>query len=233
MDITGKAVLLVDPNEPVCQHIQTNLTHLGHTLVGWAKTGHEALKLMPTLWPDMVILDLALPDMNGLALTQQIYELWARPIVIVTSQDDPALVADAAQMGAGAYLVKPVTAAELNRAMIVANARFMESSALQMENEKLSSDNARLISANEILQTAMGRHKMPNNFLVACSHCRRVRTENDKWMGLTDYLRLYAEVKFSHGICMDCLSLFYEEMLTDDDDDDDTDLSADNQVLLG
>ena len=76
-------------------------------IVGEASTGGEALRIAANLSPEVVLLDLELPDMDGLAVLRQIKELTPTlPVLVVTMHDDPALVRRAVRAGAAGYVLK-------------------------------------------------------------------------------------------------------------------------------
>src|SRR5690349_14684656 len=101
-------VLLVDDHNIVRQGLKALLTSEGDiTVVAEAQTGREAVNLMAQLHPDVVIMDLAMPLLNGWEATRQI--LKAMPtakIVVLSTYDDDEHVQQAIAAGAAAYLIK-------------------------------------------------------------------------------------------------------------------------------
>jgi two-component system chemotaxis response regulator CheY len=86
----------------------------GHTIVGEAETGVKAIELYTHLKPDLVILDILMPDMNGLEVLRQIKKLNADArILMCTASEQSAHVKDALDNGAAGYIVKPFTQEEL------------------------------------------------------------------------------------------------------------------------
>jgi len=112
-------VLLVDDHNIVRQGLKALLTSEGDiTVVAEAQTGREAVNLMAQLHPDVVIMDLAMPLLNGWEATRQI--LKAMPtakIVVLSTYDDDEHVQQAIAAGAAAYLIKQTAAAELAKAI--------------------------------------------------------------------------------------------------------------------
>src|SRR5262245_62136353 len=76
------------------------------TVCGEATTGREALAKALELRPDLVILDLALPEMNGVEVTRQIRRAMPVPILIVTMLEEDQVVQEAIDAGANGYLLK-------------------------------------------------------------------------------------------------------------------------------
>jgi DNA-binding NarL/FixJ family response regulator len=83
-------------------------------IVGEASTGGEAVRVAADLSPEVVLLDLELPDMDGLTVLRQLKEIApALPVLVVTMHDDPALVRRAVRTGAAGYVLKGIGRAEL------------------------------------------------------------------------------------------------------------------------
>ncbi len=92
-------------------------------LVGDVRTGEEAVQLCPQVQPDVVLMDLALPGMDGAEATQAIRECCPQTrVLVLTSFKDEALVQKALRAGAIGYLIKDVQADELAEAIRLANA---------------------------------------------------------------------------------------------------------------
>jgi two-component system chemotaxis response regulator CheY len=87
----------------------------GHTVIGEAETGELAINLFLRLSPDLVILDILLPDMNGLAVLKKIKELKSDArVIICTASEQSHHVQEALSLGAIGYIVKPFTQDSLN-----------------------------------------------------------------------------------------------------------------------
>jgi DNA-binding NarL/FixJ family response regulator len=95
------------------------LTDIGGTeIVGEASNGHEALKKVETLEPDVVLLDITLPELNGLEVAKRVAKDYPRVRVIMLSMhQDPVYVRQALQAGAKGYLVKGADVPELELAL--------------------------------------------------------------------------------------------------------------------
>ncbi|MBM4371763.1 MAG: response regulator transcription factor [Deltaproteobacteria bacterium] len=119
----GRAgVLLVDDHTIVRQGLRMLLGSWGEIeVVGEADCGVEALRMVRHLEPDLVLLDLSLPDMDGVELIHQILGLGGRTRVVVLSMHaSPGYVRPALHAGAVGYLVKGADVADLQRALAAA-----------------------------------------------------------------------------------------------------------------
>jgi two-component system, NarL family, response regulator DevR len=112
-------ILLVDDHEVVRLGLSTLLEDVpAVAVVGEAGTGSEALQACQSLAPDLVLLDIRLPDQSGLEVCRQINQHWPQTkVVILTSFVDDELIADAILAGAAGYVLKQVGNQELLRAI--------------------------------------------------------------------------------------------------------------------
>ncbi|HKR71178.1 MAG TPA: response regulator, partial [Streptosporangiaceae bacterium] len=104
-----------------------------YLVVGEASDGDTAVQLAADLKPDLVIMDIKMPVLDGISAAEQITERRLAPVVILTAFSQRDLVQRASSAGAMAYLVKPFTKAELVPAIEIAVSRFAELNALQSE----------------------------------------------------------------------------------------------------
>ncbi|MBN1875546.1 MAG: response regulator [Anaerolineae bacterium] len=130
-------VLIADDEFLVVETIQTMLNKMGYDVVGEAATGQQAVELTRTLHPDVVLMDIYMPEMDGLEAAQHIQSQCPTPIVILTVNESSDLVMHACQTGVGAYLLKPSNPYELERAILIARARFADLMELRQLNTKL------------------------------------------------------------------------------------------------
>jgi two-component system KDP operon response regulator KdpE len=105
-------VLLVDDERPIRRLVHTALTHEGYRVIE-AETGDEAIRHAVQQPPDVVILDLGLPDQDGQAVLRQLREWLRAPIVILSARDQEKEKIAALDAGADDYLTKPFSTAEL------------------------------------------------------------------------------------------------------------------------
>jgi len=134
-------VLLVDDDSLVLDVIESMLECLGYRVIGRASDGRQAVALTQTLHPDVVLMDIMMPEMDGLEAARQIQRQCPCPLVLLTGHEDSSLVRQAAEAGAGAYLVKVPQVGELARAIEIAVARFGDWMELRRLNEALRQAN--------------------------------------------------------------------------------------------
>ncbi len=188
-------VLIAEDDFIVSEAIQMELEDLGYTVVDRAPDGRQAVAMTRSLRPDVVLMDIKMPDMDGLDATSRVHRTCPTPVVILTAYDTPDLVGRAGEVGAGAYLVKMPDRRELDRAITIAIARFEDMIALRR--------------VNEALQAALDMAKQLSGLLPICANCKKIRDDQGYWQDVAVYVRDHSEAEFSHGICPGCAKKLY------------------------
>jgi two-component system sensor histidine kinase/response regulator len=137
-------VLIVEDNYLVSEMIKGSLQDIGYQVIGEAIDGLEAIQMAQELQPDVILMDIEMPEKNGIEATQEIYNCCPTPVVVLTAYENQQLVQQATEAGVGAYLIKPPNTSELERAITVAIARFEDSKSLRRLNLMLKARNQEL-----------------------------------------------------------------------------------------
>ena len=127
-------VLLVDDEALIRMGMRVILRDLGYDIVGEAGDGQEAIDKVASLEPDVVIMDIKMPVMDGLEATRRIMAIHPVPIIVLTAYGQQSLVEEAADAGVLAYLMKPVREGDIAPAIEVARARFADLQWLRRES---------------------------------------------------------------------------------------------------
>lgn len=130
-------VLVADDEHLVAEQIASLLTSLGYEIVGPASTGEEALRLAQSEHPDLALLDIRMPEGDGLATAHTLLRRNLIPSVILSAYSDEEYVRRAEENGVFAYLIKPVDEAQLRATLEVAWGRFRSYAETSTEGEKL------------------------------------------------------------------------------------------------
>jgi two-component system, OmpR family, KDP operon response regulator KdpE len=112
MDREGPRVLLVDDEEAIQQTLSAVLPLAGYT-VYQVRDGKEAVRRAPLVRPDLILLDLGLPDMDGKEVIQHLREWAIAPIIVISVRDDESEKVSSLDTGAHDYVTKPFTMPEL------------------------------------------------------------------------------------------------------------------------
>lgn len=112
MSTTAPLLLLIEDELPIRRFLRTSLDGEGYRLVE-ADTGQQAIRLAAQQPPDLVILDLGLPDIDGQDILRQLREWLRAPIIVLSARDQEQQKVTALDNGADDYLTKPFSTGEL------------------------------------------------------------------------------------------------------------------------
>jgi len=154
-----RRVLIAEDEALIRMDLAEMLAEEGYDVVGQAADGEQAIALAEELRPDLVILDVKMPRLDGITAAERIAEQRIAPVVILTAFSQRDLVERAREAGAMAYLVKPFSRNDLVPAIEMAVSRFAEVHALEREvadlTERLETRKA-VDRAKGILQKDLG-----------------------------------------------------------------------------
>ncbi|HNT73948.1 MAG TPA: response regulator [Anaerolineae bacterium] len=136
--------LVVEDDYLIREMVIGYLNELKYAVVGQASNGRQAIEMVQKLRPDVIVMDLRMPDMDGIQAAQYISNHCPTPIVVLTAYETFELLKQTSDAGVGAYLVKPSNTQELERAITIARARFDDMLQLRRMNQELESRNADL-----------------------------------------------------------------------------------------
>jgi len=123
-------VLIVEDEGLVAAGLKMQLQAMGHQVVGLAKDGEEAVAMAASLSPDLILMDIRLPKLDGLEAARRILQERRVPIIFISAFSEADLAKEASEAGGFSYLLKPVDRKNLLPAIEVVMARFHEVEAL-------------------------------------------------------------------------------------------------------
>ncbi len=126
MDRNNIKVLIAEDDFLIAEEISRALKNSGYTLAGIAPNGKKAVELAGSLKPDVILMDIKMPKMDGLEAARIIFEQCPTPVVIITAHESHDLVEKASESGIAAYLTKPPKHDEIDRAITIAMARHKD-----------------------------------------------------------------------------------------------------------
>lgn len=126
-------VIVADDESIIRMDLREMLTNLGYLVVGEAGDGRSAVNQARELRPDVVIMDIKMPDMDGIEAARILTQERIAPVVLLTAFSQRDLVERAKEAGVVGYLVKPFRESDLGPAIEVALARFAEFRSLEKE----------------------------------------------------------------------------------------------------
>ncbi len=126
-------IIIADDESLIRLDLREMLTHLGYDVIGEASEGRSAMELARSLRPDLLIMDIKMPGLDGIAAAEELTRERIAPVVLLTAYSDQALVERARDAGVVGYVVKPFREAELMPVIELSRARFNEFRTLERE----------------------------------------------------------------------------------------------------
>lgn len=146
------SVVIAEDEAIIRLDLKEILQEEGYEVVGETGRGDEAVALVREHHPDLVILDIRMPGLDGLAAAREIAGDGQAAVLILTAFSQRNLIEQARDAGVMAYLIKPFTKTELIPAIEVARGRFEETRAIKQENRSLTEQ----LEARRLIDRAKG-----------------------------------------------------------------------------
>jgi len=150
--VSGLRILLAEDEPAVAASVEEQLRALGHEIVGEAATGEEAVSLAAQTEPDVVVMDIVMPDGDGIEAARRIAEQSPTPVVFLSGHFDDELLEGVVASGGLAYLLKPATSGQLQAALTLACERFREMKDLRDQARRLE----QALDARKLVTRAKG-----------------------------------------------------------------------------
>ena len=145
-------LVIADDESLIRMNLKETLVGLGYLVVGEAGDGVSAINLARELRPDLVVMDIKMPKLDGIQAAEVLTQERIAPVLLLTAYSDRELVDRARDAGVVAYLVKPFREGDLLPAIEVAMARFAELRAL----DKQLGDLQEAMETRKIVERAKG-----------------------------------------------------------------------------
>jgi len=145
-------VIIADDESIIRMDLREMLTNLGYLVVGEVGDGQSAVNLARELKPDLVIMDIKMPDMDGIEAAGILTQEKIAPVLLLTAFSQKELVDRATEAGVAGYIVKPFRESDLGPSIEVAHARFVEFRTLEEE----VGDLAEALETRKVVDRAKG-----------------------------------------------------------------------------
>ncbi len=145
-------ILIADDESLRLLSLRAQLAALGHTVVAEASDGEEAVAAAASSQPDLAIIDIRMPVVDGIEAAERITRARPIPIILLSAYSEAQLVERAAEANIAAYLMKPVAAEDLHPAITLALTRFRQFQALRHEVDDLRG----ALEARKVIERAKG-----------------------------------------------------------------------------
>lgn len=130
-------VLVVEDEHLVAMHLVKSLRELDFEVLGPAPNGRKAIESAAEDKPDLAIVDIRMPDTNGIAVAEELFSKYRVPVIILSAFSDPRFVEQASLTGVFGYLLKPAMMDDLRVNIAVAWSRYREQMRLLNEVDEL------------------------------------------------------------------------------------------------
>jgi response regulator NasT len=151
-ELAQARVVIADDESIIRMDLKEMLNGLGYQVVGEAGDGKQALQLARELKPDLVIMDIKMPEMDGITAAKYLTEERIAPVLLLTAFSQQELVNGAKEAGVSSYIVKPFRQDELLPAIEIALSRYRE----YRELEKEMGDLRETLEARKVIERAKG-----------------------------------------------------------------------------
>ncbi|MBW1780251.1 MAG: response regulator [Deltaproteobacteria bacterium] len=191
-------ILVAEDEYFVSQDIIRGLKAQGYVNIIEASDGEDAYQKTCSLKPDLILMDIRMPKLDGIRAAQKIQKFCPTPIIIITAYESSDSVIEAGAAGVSAFLTKPPQSEEIERAIVIAMARHAD----LMQVRRL----------NKELEQALEEIKRLQGILPICANCKKIRDDRGYWQQIEAYISDHSEAEFSHSICPDCTKKLYPEL---------------------
>ena len=175
-------IVLADDEAVIRMDLKEILREAGHEVVGETANGRRAVAIVRDMHPDLVIMDIKMPDMDGIEAARLIAADHLAPVLLLTAFDDAELIERAKDAGVLAYLVKPVEEKNLFPAMEIALSRWQEMQSLEEELFAMRDS----LETRKLLDRAKGILMQAHNISEAEAYRRMQRYSMEKRLSLKE-----------------------------------------------
>jgi len=175
-------IVIADDESVIRMDLKEILQEAGHEVVGETANGRRAVAIVRETSPDLVIMDIKMPDMDGVEAARLIAADHLAPVLLLTAFDDAELIERAKDAGVLAYLVKPVEEKNLFPAMEIALSRWQEMQSLEEELFAMRDS----LETRKLLDRAKGILMQAHNISEAEAYRRMQRYSMEKRLSLKE-----------------------------------------------
>jgi len=188
-------ILIVDDNELIRAAVSDLLGEYLVCHTRQAASGPEALRLLHEAVPDLVLLDVTMPRMDGYAVCRALRADAATrevPVIFLTGERTTESIVKGFEAGGNDYLLKPYE----NRELL---ARVRVHIELKQQRDELKLRNSEL-------EAALARIKRLEGIIPICMYCKKIRNDGTMWQRFEQYIEEHSDAYFTHGVCPDCFN---------------------------
>ncbi len=186
-------ILIVEDEPILAADVAQSLSSMGHTIIGIAAAGPDALRLAAGEKPDIILMDINIRGpFDGIETAVLLKESGLHiPVIFLTSYMDSETVTRARVVEPFGYLLKPFDEALIGVTIELSLHRHQ----MEVERERMRRE----------LEESQAEVNILSGLLPICSHCKKIRNDTGYWEKIESYIARHTAAQFSHSICADCL----------------------------
>ncbi|AMM94794.1 Fis family transcriptional regulator [Peribacillus simplex] len=181
-----KRILVVEDESIVLLDITIMLKDAGFDVVGHARDGEKAIELAHSLQPDLVLMDIKMPKMNGLKASEVISNTFQIPVLLLTAFSQREYIDEAKRANIVGYLVKPITEADLIPAVEIALLQAANAKKYQERNAQLDET----LANRKVIEKAKGIIMKRKNVSEETAYKKLRKLSMDKQLSMETVARL-------------------------------------------
>lgn len=198
---TKKPLVLIVDDVPKNLQVLGNILRKKDYNIAAATGGQQALEMVENIAPDLILLDIMMPDVSGFEVCEKLKESDKTkniPIIFLTAKTATEDIVKGFAVGAVDYLTKPFNSAEL---LARANTQIELKQARDKERELIDQ-----------LREALKKVKQLSGLVPICSRCKKIRDDAGFWQRVEEYLEVHSDAQLTHSLCPDCVIRLFPEM---------------------
>lgn len=137
MKLVPESILIADDEHLMATGLMNSVSGLGHKVIGPCTDGAEAIRVAQEHRPDLMLLDIQMPEINGIEVAKRMWDEFMIPSIMITAYSDQHFIEQAQETGVFGYLLKPVSTENLRVTISIAWARAMGAQSQDQRIEQL------------------------------------------------------------------------------------------------
>jgi sigma-B regulation protein RsbU (phosphoserine phosphatase) len=196
-----KPLVLIVDDVPKNLQVLGNILRKKEYKIAAATSGKQALDMVEKILPDLILLDIMMPDIDGFEVCEKLKGSPRSkdiPVIFLTAKTGTEDIVRGFEVGAVDYLTKPFNSTEL-----LARAHT------HIELKKARDKERELIFK---LRDALKKVKQLSGLIPICSRCKKIRDDEGYWQRVEEYLETHSEAQLTHSLCPECVIKLFPEM---------------------
>ncbi len=211
------SILIIDDDAGSIELISNILKAYGYKNILHSTSPIEALESLTQSQPDLILLDIIMPDIDGFTFCKKIKEANTTceiPVIMITGAglDIDETIEQTFNSGAIDFITKPLRSIELLMRVSSALAVKHNHDKILIEiaqRKKTEREREKVISQ---LQEALAEIKTLSGMIPICTNCKKIRDDKGFWNQIEKYIREHSNAEFTHSVCPECFEKLYPEL---------------------